>query len=279
MFNTKIGILRAAHIGNLTDLETAFTRDTPFYTQDHFSYTINAPSQEVTHHLLKIQSKYLLSDTHILRFKYGGQINNRKEFDIRRGGRTNIPALSLELLSHSAEIVYNGEFTNSLLLKSGIQLNYTDNTNDPETGILPLIPNYNSTQSSVFTILQKEHDELLYEIGARYDLRNVDVVAISNTLPREIERIKHVFHKHAFSGGIKWEANPNLKTHLNAGYMLRAPEVNELYSSGLHQGVSGIEEGRRDLQSEKSFKAILSAQWSLQQKLFVQAMAYYQTYQ
>ena len=56
--------------------------------------------------------------------------------------------------------------------------------------------------------------------------------------------------------------------------MLRSPEVNELYSSGLHQGVSGIEEGTRTLSQEKSLKAVASFDWYFKQKLFIQALGY-----
>jgi iron complex outermembrane receptor protein len=43
---------------------------------------------------------------------------------------------------------------------------------------------------------------------------------------------------------------------LRAGLTLRqrAPQINELYSDGLHQGVSGIERGDRELKPEQSLK-------------------------
>jgi iron complex outermembrane receptor protein len=75
---------------------------------------------------------------------------------------------------------------------------------------------------------------------------------------------------------MKFTFNQSFKSNLNAGYMLRAPEVNELYSFGLHQGVSGIEEGNRDLATEKSFKIILTNDWSYHEKLFLQAIVYFQ---
>ena len=52
-FSAKYGILRGSHIGNLTDLESAFEREIPFYTDSFFSNSIEAPKQTVKHHQIK----------------------------------------------------------------------------------------------------------------------------------------------------------------------------------------------------------------------------------
>ena len=57
-FNTKLGILRGSHIGNTTDLDLALEKDIPFFTEENFSYNIEAPKQQVSHHLSKIKAKY-----------------------------------------------------------------------------------------------------------------------------------------------------------------------------------------------------------------------------
>lgn len=275
LFSTEIGVLRGSHIGNLTDLESALQQAPPFFTIDTFSYDINAPRQQVQHHLLKLESKYFLSENQSLRFQYGGQLNRRKEFDIRRGNRSDIPALSLNQFSHFLEGVYQQELHHGTLIKTGIQFRLIDNANLPGTGISPLIPRYKSYHPSAFFIFQKEKDKWLYEIGTRYDFKYLDVTNITNTIPKNIETIEHQFHNYAFSGGLKYQANEQFKTNLNLGFMMRAPEVNELYSSGLHQGVSGIEEGQRDLQQEQSLKLIWSLDWFSNEKFFVQALAYF----
>ena len=56
LFRTEIGILRSAHIGNLTDLEEALERGEPFVIED-FSYAINNPRQEVDHHVAKVRGQ------------------------------------------------------------------------------------------------------------------------------------------------------------------------------------------------------------------------------
>ncbi len=278
-FNTSLGVLRGAHVGNLTDLNAALNRDIPFFTKDEFSYEIEAPKQEVGHHLVKWQSKYFINDQQVLQFKYGGQFNNRKEFDVRRGGRSDTPTLSLQQFSNFAEATYQHNFAKEFFLKTGLQYEFVDNTNNPETGIVPLLPNYEAHSSSAFLILQQQREKLFYEIGARYDLKYLDVVTISNTLPRSIVRFDHQFHNYAFSSGLNYNITKGLKANFNLGYSQRAPEVNELYSFGLHQGVSGIEEGSSNLNPEKSLKGIASLDWNFRKKIFLQTSLYYQNIQ
>ena len=230
LFNTEIGVLRGSHIGNLTDLETALDREIPFFTADEFSYNIAPPRQLVTHHLFKASSKYTLSDDQLVKFKYGGQWNQRKEFDIRRGGRSNIPALSLNQFSHFFEVAYNGNFANNSFLKTGLQFTYVDNGNDSGTGIFPLIPNYDSANSGVYFILQNRNpSQWFYEIGGRYDLRQIKVVALDNSIPREVIRPNHLFQNFSISGGLKYQPSREFKASFNLGYLLRAPCL--LYTS------------------------------------------------
>jgi len=276
LFSTEIAILSGSQIGNLTDLQQAITREVPFYTQDRFSYTISEPRQTVQHHLLKLESKHILNEHQSLRLTYGGQINNRKEFDARRANRSDRPVLGLLQWDQYFEGVYDHFFEHGRQLKTGIQLRLTDNTNNPETGILPLIPDYRAYRASAFAIFQQERKKLLYELGARYDMNYLQVVAISTSLPREIERQYHTFHNYSFSSGVRYRVLPQLKLNLDLGHVLRSPEVNELYSLGLHQGVSGIEEGDRNLRNEQSTKLVLSADWNVKKKLFVQLLGYYQ---
>jgi len=277
VFNSTIGILQGSHIGNLTDLDQAIGRDKPFFTKDEFSYNITLPRQEVTHHLVKVESKYLIDDENFLKFKYGGQLNNRKEFDRRRGDLKSRPALNLSLYSNFGEVVYNKIWATKLFLKTGYQFEMVDNNNIPGTGISPLIPNYRSFQNSAFFILQNDNSKKwLFEYGGRFSFKKLTVKTFDNSPPNDLLILKHNFQNFASSAGVRWRASDFFQANFNLGLMQRAPEVNELYSFGLHQGVSGIEEGASDLRSEQSMKALLSLDYRVQEKLFVQALSYFQ---
>lgn len=276
IFNTEIGILRGSHIGNLSDLTTAFTQKIPFFTASDFSYAINAPKQKVTHQLLKLTANKALNKSLNLNLTYGGQINNRKEFDVRRGSRSEIPALSLTQFNHFIESKLIKDFENGNSLSSGFQYTFINNTNIPETGILPLIPDYISFQSSVFSIYKIKKDVWLHEIGGRFDYKQLNTVLITRTLPREIKRNKQSFSYFGFSYGSTFQPSNNLSFSGNVGLAMRPPEVNELYSFGLHQGVSSIEEGNENLTNEKSLKSSLSINYINKKWLFLEITPYFQ---
>jgi iron complex outermembrane receptor protein len=275
-FNTNLGILRGSHIGNLTDLETAFSREIPFFTEAKFSYQIDAPKQKVQHHLLKIHSTYFINNQKWLDFTIASQLNNRKEFDVRRSGRTEIPALSLQQFAHFAEAKFQEEFDNNLILKTGFQFNLTDNTNNPETEILPLIPDYLMYESSVYLLLNYPTEKWNFEVGNRYDNVIQNVATISQTLPREILRYDNIFHNYSTTGGVNFHPTEDFSLAYNIGLVTRNPAINELYSNGLHQGVSGIEQGNLNLKSENSFKTTFSINGVIRKKLTFEALFYFQ---
>lgn len=276
LFNTNLGILRGSHIGNISDLETAIHSDIPFFTESSFSYQLESPRQSVQHHLWKIESKRIFNDKNTLKLQYSTQINRRREFDVRRGGRSDIPALSLAQQTHFAGASYQRSLSEKWWWKSGVQLNIVDNTNNPETGILPLIPDYLSYQSGIYSVLQRESEDWLWEGGVRYDFKYFDVVRIVPIVPYRIERRPHYFHHFQASAGMRYAPDTRFKWSANVGWASRAPDINELYSAGLHQGVSGIEEGNPNLLQETSLKGIVAAEFFLNNKLFIQATAYYQ---
>lgn len=275
-FNADLGVLRGSHIGNLTDLEEAFERKVPFYTEDNFSYSINSPYQKVNHHLLKFQTKYIINEKQWLDFTYAGQYNLRKEFDVRRSGRSEIPALSLKQISNFIEGKYRNYLPKDWDLNIGFQINHVDNTNLPETGILPLIPDYLGFETGFYGLITKKMEKTTFEFGGRYDFENRKVAAISTEVPRYIYRTENDYHNLSGLFGVTHEFQKNWKVAYNIGYASRNPEVNELYSNGLHQGVSGIEEGDPTLNKETSIKNTLSIKGNIKEKLFVEGMFYNQ---
>ncbi len=275
-FNTQIGILRGSQVGNLTDLQTAFEREEPFFTQDDFSYDIQNPRQEVNHHLLKASTKYLFSEQAWVELVYAKQLNYRKEFDVRRGGRGDKPSLSLDQESDFFEAKFHYYFKNEWHLKSGIQVNRVNNQNIPETGILPLIPNYLSNERGAFLIATKSFKKLKLELGARVEEETRKVATISISVPREILNFENKYLNYIASSGMQYSFSDQFSMNYNVGLAARNPEVNELYSNGLHQGVSGIEEGDINLDSEQAIKNTLSFATKKKDKFFAELLLYHQ---
>ena len=260
-FNTKLGILRGSHIGNLTDLEQALQNDIPFFTDPDFSYELEAPQQQVSHQLVKTRAKYYLDDNQFLEFTVAGQLNNRKEFDVRRSGRSDIPALSLNQYTVNVDIKYEKNYNNTLKLKVGNQNVLIDNTNNPETGIFPLIPDYRSFKTGTFSTLSLKKEKFNIDLGLRYDYEYQYVLTISNSIPREIIPYENVFQNLSGQFALKYLPSKKQSLSFQTGYAMRNPAINELYSNGVHQGVSGIEEGDNNLTIEKALKTTLEYNW------------------
>ncbi len=277
-FNTELGVFRGSHIGNLTDLELAFNREIPFFTEENFSYEIEAPKQRVNHILAKANAKYFFQDDQWLEMTTALQYNNRKEFDVRRSGRSEIPAMSLQQYTFFAEGKYQQEFANKQQLKAGLQINIIENDNNPETGIFPLIPNYDSYEMGAFGVYTKAFDKWKWELGARYDNVIQEVVTFTTTRPIEVVKYNHLFQNYSASTGLVFKPNDDWSINYNLGVASRNPAINELYSFGLHQGVSGIEEGSTDLNTEHSFKTTLSISGRLGDRLSFEALGYVQQF-
>jgi len=275
-FNTRLGILRGSQIGNLTDLESALTNEVPFFTEPDFSYEVEAPSQQVSHHFVKSKAKYFISQYKILELVLAGQLNNRKEYDIRRSGRTDIPSLSLAQYTFNSELKYTQIFSEDWKFIIGNQNIFTDNDNIPETGILPLIPDYISWKSGLFSTLTTSKNSASYTLGLRYDFEYQKVLAISNTVPRKILRFENQFHNISGLFSLKTKVANTQSLGWNLGYAMRNPAINELYSNGLHQGVSGIEEGDANLETEKALKNTVEYKWVPSSDFAFNVLVYHQ---
>ena len=253
LFNAEIGVLRGSHIGNLSDLEEAIGRNEPFYTDPDFSYSVASPRQRVTHHLVKGELDFQARPDVRYSLRYGGQVDNRKEFDVRRGD-DNRPALELLQLSNFLEGAYHHDLSADQVLEAGVQLEAVTNNNQPGTGVMPLIPNYDGRRVGGYATYHRDVAPIRYHLGLRYDHQYFNAVTISRDLPRRILRYTHNFDAVGGSAGASMKLGGHLTAETELTYRERAPQINELYSQGLHQGVSGIEEGDSSLTTERSTK-------------------------
>ena len=254
-FNTKMGILRSAHIGGLNDLERALVSPQPLFIED-FTYDINNPKQELTHQLIKTNAYLQVPKLGKFEAVYAFQFNDRKEFDIRRGGRSDKPALFLELGTHTMDLILHhkpfGNIQGSIGIQSIIQRNINEDL--AERGVRPLIPNYRSYSGSVFWIERYVKDSWELEAGFRYDYRHQSIKK------RDFDQtlLTPEFDYHMVSGniGFIYTINSKWSFRTNLSSALRPPSVAELFSEGLHHGVGAIEEGNSNLDIEKAYKGI-----------------------
>ena len=267
-FSSEYGIMRGSHIGNLTDLESSFSREIPFFTDSVFSYEIEAPRQWVKHHQLKSGLKKHM-ELGTLEWHIAGQRDQRREYDVRRSGRSNIPALSLLQYSIQNEILFSNE-----CLETGYQFLGRNNWNLPETGIIPLLPNYTAFTNAAFLALDHSFARYELEFGARYDYTFRSISKLSNSVPRVSVYYDDNYHNFSALGRISTNLGTKWQLLAESSLRQRPPEINEMYSFGLHQGVSGIEEGNLELRQETGLKSTLQLRGKINDKLHLDVRSY-----
>lgn len=274
-FNAEIGILRASHISAVSDLIRAINSGQPQYISD-FSYDINAPKQELQHHLGKINYYKLFSNERKLSLQYSFQFNNRLEFDLRRGADRDKPSLDLDLKTHTFNADFEGNYSDNLKYKVGISAGFQNNFADTDnTNVRALIPNYDKSDAGIYAIgTYILNNKLSLEAGLRYDFSHIDAqkyylktrwtergydTKFSDFIVSDAGQqwyTNPVFDYNNFSGslGSKYEFSNNLHSTTNVGVTSRNPNPAELFSDGLHHATGQIELGDLALKREVAFK-------------------------
>lgn len=268
-FTTELGILRDSHTGNLSDLQSIIENGRPF-TNSGFSYEILNPKQVVSHHLGKLKAHYHLSDQYKINLQYGFQLNNRQEFDRRRGDLNERPSLDLELFTNTLDLYVDHSRKESWSGSIGVNLIQQANSNVPGTGVTPLIPNYDMVNLGVYAMEKYLKGPLEIEGGLRFDTRKVEAARFINNELQSSSLDYQNFS--AFIGGA-YQLSPYFSFTSNLGTAWRPPNINELFSQGLHHGAAAVEIGDENLVSENSLKWVNGLEYE-GKKALVELTAY-----
>lgn len=250
-YDASIGILRAAHIGNTSDLEAALEAEEPWYVEP-FTYKIAAPRQDVLHRLWKAKGYYYLNDAVKFNLQYAGQFNNRKEYDVRRGGRSDKPSIDMDLTNHTVNFSADHSLSPKLNGRAGIDYLYETNINIEGTGVRPLIPNYEKTGYGVYAIEHWHTKSVDWSLGLRYDFQHMSAYRFDKD--DVLQEYNFEFNTLAASLGLDLITKSSWSLSSNVALTMRPPNVNELLSEGLHHGAGAIEEGDVNLDKEKGYK-------------------------
>ncbi len=277
MYDAEIGILRASHIGNVSDLERAINSGEANYIAD-FTYDINAPKQDVRHHLAKVSLFKRFENAGKLTLDYSFQQNNRKEFDIRRGDDRDKPSLDLKLTTHTLQANFAYDAKSDFKGDFGVEGSYQENFPNPFTGIRRLIPDYEMYSLGAYaTGSYAFSPQFTVDGGFRYDYSQIDAqkfylnssweerdyeADFSDLIVEEYDNqllVNPVFDYHNFSGtlGARYQFVNNWDAKVNFSSASRAPNAAELFSDGLHHSAAIIELGDLRIQQEQSFKSSL----------------------
>ncbi|WP_115461852.1 TonB-dependent receptor [Winogradskyella aurantiaca] len=268
----EIGILRASHTGNVSDLVRAINSDIPLVIEP-FTYDINPPKQDVTHQIFKANFYKRLQNFGKLDLNYNYQKNDRLEFDIRRGDRSDIPAVDLELQTHTLNVDVDYDAADAYALKFGILGRYQENFPNPDTGVKRLIPDYNKYDFGAYITSELEYGSgHILEAGLRYDLNHIDALKFYDK-SRWVERGYDVdfpqfvvedrgtqiltnpvftYNNLSLSLGTRLDLGEYFELLLNFSRAMRAPNPAELFSDGLHHSAARIELGDLRIGQETS---------------------------
>lgn len=273
LYNTTIGIAKATHTGSMADLVRAINSKEPSVIEP-FTHNIGSPRQEVLHHTLKAGYTHKGDDTETA-LQYAFQLNERKEYDLRRGQYENTPALDLTLVTQSLTGHWKKELQNGTVM-FGANGMMQRNEASADTGIRPLIPNYSRYDAGAFgTYTHHFTETLIAETGLRYDFSHVNATKFYQKSRWDALGYNDGSFDHIITGdfGTQLRTNPKFDYHNvsaslgirktfadglqllgNAGLAVRNPNPSELFSDGLHHSTGTIELGDLRIDKEKAVK-------------------------
>ncbi|MGJ8685464.1 MAG: TonB-dependent receptor [Nonlabens sp.] len=273
-YNSTLGILRASHIGNAADLVNSINSGAPAVIND-FTYDIDAPRQEVNHHSLQLGAFNRFAGFGKLEVDYALQLNNRKEYDIRRGANAGRASMDMDLQTHTAAAHLLIDYLSNTTLETGVDGMFQINTPNPDTGVRRLIPDYTAFKAGFFTsVTHKVKENWVVDAGIRYDHYKIDAdkfyqqsrwesLGYDDQYPQfEVRQEGNQiltnpvidYNLLAITAGTKYNFNEYYDVAVNLSTANRAPNPSELFSDGLHHALATIELGRLDLKKEQSYK-------------------------
>lgn len=263
------GIFTGSHLSSASLLYDVIAAGGAMHYYDNFTYTLQNPKQEVLHHTAKIEAYHRFKTIGKFKFMYAYQLNDRKEFDIRRGELKNIPSLDLQLQTHQAKLSHLLE-REKWSLETAILGEYQNNYADPNTQTRRLIPDYEKGQISTYAVWEYTiSPKWFLEWAARYDYSTIDAFKYYDQSVWNARFAKHYahfevkqsgsrilthpvfhFHNHSVNAGFRFTPNNVWNIKANIAQVRRMPNPAELFADGLHHSAAIIERGDLKLQSE-----------------------------
>lgn len=253
-FHTNIGIFSGAHIGSTSDLLNVIRNGEPFIKTD-FVRQIERPNQDISHDLLKIKAFKMMRGNR-LTLTAGRQFNERGEWDLHGPQAATRPSLRFRISTLSTDLIWEHKPTPQKLTgQIGLTGLYQYNT----TSGRPLIPDFEQLNVGLFVIERLVKNRWEWEMGLRYDWR---WVWVSRFVGRVFEPRQLYFNNASGTLGTVFNASERLTFRANLGTAWRPPNVNELYSRGVHHGAAAFEEGNANLHPETAYNFIGSAEYT-----------------
>lgn len=261
LYSTESGIFIGSHIGDLFELQQVFDTGRPNEINiTPFAYKIKAPRQKSRHTLVKGDVLWQIQDQQELHLWAAYQDNHRQEYENRKvEAWTQTPVMDLHLTTYTTDLLWRLQWSRSgWETQVGLSHLFQKNTNQPGTAATPFIPNFATLNLGAYLVQKANFDALALEAGLRYDHRITDAAG------RDWRRLrygdKNTYTNITGSLASHYRISDELSARASLGLAWRAPDVNELYSNGLHHGGSWSL-GNRNLKSERGYKAVFAVKY------------------
>lgn len=247
-FYTRLGILSASHLGNLTDLNRALASDRPLELSG-FSYTIGRPYQRVEHDMIKAKAYIATGKAGTLDIVFARQYNLRREYDKHLPYNNNAgdrPGFEFRMQTFTLDVSWQHRMVKNFAGTVGF--NGITQTNNFRYGYF--IPAFWSFSGGVYAVEKWHHQKLEVEAGLRVDYKWLQAFVNHNG-----DKNTYTFNYVMPSGsvGFEYHINDKVKWNTNLGTAWRAPQANELFADGLHHGAASVELGDKNLKPEMAY--------------------------
>lgn len=246
-FQTKIGILSAAHIGNVTDLLSSIERGNPA-SASNFTYGFGRPYQQVIHYFAKARAYYQNRKGDDFSFTFSWQDNERKEFDVPHFYQQDKskPGFFFQIQTIGANAEYRHRKVKNFSGTVGVSA--ITQTNNFKYGYF--IPDFRSVAVGVFAVERWTSNKIEVEAGLRFDYKWAEYFV--RTTSYKFDTSLNFFSP---SGniGLEHHVSEAFSWRMNFGSAFRAPAANELFADGVHHGAATYETGNRYLKPEQSY--------------------------
>lgn len=245
-FRTNLGFFDPANPGRNDAGQLVDDEGNPFTDAQNKDRTLAYPKQDVRHYKIALNSNILFGNGS-LKATLGYQHNLRRELETAGEG----PALFLNSYTYSYDLKYSFKEFNGWAPVIGVAGEYVHSINT--TGAEQLIPDYDSQAIGGFVFIKKTWDNDTFNAGARFDYRKMTGKEFHND-ERDYGAFANKFSHVTGALGYTHEFNDAFSFKANAGSAFRAPNIAELASNGVHEGVFRYEIGNPDLKPEQSYQ-------------------------
>ena len=270
LFQQEFGIFSGSHLSSASLLYDVIQSGGASHYYDQFRYSVENPKQEVLHHTIKAEVHHRFKTIGQFRLMYAYQLNDRKEYDLRRGALNLIPSLDLQLQTHQAKLSHILERPR-WSLETAVAAEYQDNYADPNTQTRRIIPDYEKKQISAYAVAEYTlSTKWFFEFGGRYDYTHINAFKyydqsvwdtrfaqnyghfeVKKSGSRILTNPLFHFHNHALNTGLRYTPNDAWTLRINLAQVRRMPNPAELFADGLHHSAAIIERGDLGLESER----------------------------